>query len=97
VKLSDLEDADNVVTKDHLDRFETRMIERFNGIDARFNILDAKVNGVEAKVDGNHNKLDARIDRLSAKIDRVGRTIWIPAVAAIAQLLLLLFHKKLGL
>jgi hypothetical protein len=78
MKLSDIEDADLLVTKVDLDRLENKIVERFNGVDARTNALEA------------------RIDRLSAKIDRVSRTIWIPALAAIAQLLFLLFHKQLG-
>ena len=94
MKLSDIEDADQLVTKDHFDLIISRLE---NKLDARFNAVDARMNAIDAKLDTKANALDARIDSLSGKIDRVSRTIWIPAAAAIAQILLLFFHKILGL
>jgi hypothetical protein len=48
VKLSDIEDADKIVTKDHLDivigRLENKLDARFNAFDARFNGIDTKFN-----------------------------------------------------
>ena len=48
MKLSELEDADKIVTKDYLEvvigRLENKLIERFNAIDAKFNAVDAKFN-----------------------------------------------------
>jgi hypothetical protein len=47
MKLSDIEDADKLVTKDYLEvvlgRLENKLVERINGI-------EAKLNGVEAKI-----------------------------------------------
>ena len=41
MKLSELEDADKIVTKDYLEvvigRLENKLIERFNAVDAKFN------------------------------------------------------------
>jgi len=85
MKLSDIEDADLLATKVQLDQLENKVMAGLGAVDAKIITLDGKLNG-----------LDARSERLSAKIDKVGRTIWLPAVAAIAQLLLLLFHKHLG-
>jgi hypothetical protein len=48
VKLSDIEDADKLVTKDYLEviigRLENKIDARFNAIDARFNAIDARFN-----------------------------------------------------
>jgi len=84
-KLSDIEDADLLATKVQLDQLENKMDARFNGIDAKFISLQSKI-----------LTLDARIIALEGKLDKVSRTIWLPAVAAIAQILFLIFHRQLG-
>lgn len=46
VKLSEIEDADKLATKEQLDnaiaRLENRMDARFNALEVRFNAIDAK-------------------------------------------------------
>jgi hypothetical protein len=61
-------------------------------LDRLENKLVERFNGVDAKI----LALDAKILTLDAKIEKVSRTIWLPALAAVIQILLLIFHKKLG-
>jgi len=62
MKLSELEDADKIVTKEFLEnalgRLENKLDARFNAIDAKFTAIDAKLNAIDAKfnaVDGRFN------------------------------------------
>jgi hypothetical protein len=47
MKLSEIDDADKLVTKDYLEvvlgRFENKLIERINGIEAQINGIEAKL------------------------------------------------------
>jgi len=48
VKISDIDDADKLVTKDYLEvvlgRFENKMMERFNALEAKINGFDGRLN-----------------------------------------------------
>ena len=58
--------------------------------------LEIRFDQLQNRVDARFNQIDAKIIELEGKIDKVNRTLWIPAIAAIAQIALLLFHKQLG-
>jgi hypothetical protein len=48
MKLSDLDDADKIVTKDYLEvvlgRLENKLMERFNALEAKINGFDGRLN-----------------------------------------------------
>jgi hypothetical protein len=49
MKLSELEDADQLLTKD---QFEVVLTKLENKLDARFNTIDAKFNAIDARFNG---------------------------------------------
>jgi len=54
MKLSEIEDADRLASRDQVEvalgRLENRMDERFNRVDSRINGLEGKINGLEGKL-----------------------------------------------
>jgi len=72
MKISDLEDWDKLVTKDYLEmvlgRFENKMIERFNVLEAKINALDARLNGLDARLNNQRTLLIVAIIGIVAQI-----------------------------
>jgi hypothetical protein len=76
MKLIDLEDGAQIVTKDYLDTRLDRLQISFDKLENRFDKL-------ENKVDSRFNHLEARIN----KLDQVRWLIWVPVAASLAQII----------
>jgi hypothetical protein len=61
MKLSELEDADKILTREYLEnalgRLENKLDARFNAIDAKFTAIDAKFNAVDGRFNSQRTLL----------------------------------------
>jgi hypothetical protein len=55
--------------------------------------LQNALDRLENKFDARFNQLEARINSLDAKVSRLTWLIWLPVMAAVAQIITVLFHK----
>jgi len=72
MKLSDLEDADKILTRDYLEialgRLENKLAQAMNTLDARINALDARINGLEGKLNNQRTLIWVAIIGIAAQI-----------------------------